>query len=508
MQGFPSKLTVQEMIFDPKAMQDETNFYNQRYGKPDELTSQVIYMLGDYGNQFPISMSLTSNLLGKSKKSVMNDIQYTYPVIGRQFKASRVAADCIAGSAINAGTLVGLGGGRFKIRFTDNMIKRQYIIQSGRGVQVRVIQDPIPVDGQWEYTVEMASGSMADYCPDSELYAGAAWIQLFAPVPESESRGTESASVAPGKVKNQMTHIRKSMQWAGNAANKVMTFSVKPSDNKSPETNLWMDYFMYQFEWAWATECEHMYWYSRYNRQDNGFVELKDALTGKPVSIGSGILEQIGNYSTYTRLSYDFLTNKIGTALFGQSDTADMTITLYTGKGGMREIDRALKSKALGALGLVPNYADNNEKFIKGSGWDMELGGFFNGFAHIDGYTIKVKHNPVFDLGYVAEAQREAGIVHPETGYPLESYRMVFIDDATYQGQPNLQYVTLKGREEMMHGYVKGLTTVPKTILQMFGGSNGGEIQADVDSGSYHRMKVGGVQLLRSNKCFHLEMVL
>lgn len=506
MQGFPLKLTMQEQIFDPKSMLDEDNFYNQRHGKPDELTSQVIYMLGDYGNNFPISMSVASDILGKAggKISKMKDIQYTYPIMGRDFKASRIAADCIASGSVNTGATPGIGFSTFKLRFTDNWIKRQYTIQSGRGLQARVLGDPVFIDGQYEYTVQLASGSVSDYCPDSELYAGTAWIEMFAAVPESESRGTEHKSVAPGKVKNQMTHIRKSMSWAGNSANRVMGMKLKTGEGS--ETNLWMDYFMYQFEKDWLNECEHMYWYSHYNRQDNGLVELKDAITGKPIPTGSGLLEQIGNYSTYTRLSYDLLTTKIGTALFGQSDTAGMSITLYTGKGGMREIDRALKSKALGATGLVPNYADNGEKFIKGSGWNMELGGFFDGFAHIDGYTIKVKYNPVFDLGYVAEAQRVGGIVHPETGYPLESYRMVFIDDSVYDGQPNLQYVTLDGRDEMQHGIIKGMAPVPKSLQQMFGGSDG-IISSDVDSASYHRLKVGGVQLLRSNKCFHFEMV-
>jgi len=58
----------------------------------------------------------------------------------------------------------------------------------------------------------------------------------------------------------------------------------------------------------------------------------------------------------------------------------------------------------------------------------------------------------------------------------------------------------------MKHGYIPGMAEIPKSILQMFGGSDG-KMASDVDSASYHRLKVGGVQLLRSNKCFHFEMV-
>ncbi len=508
MQGYPAKFTVQNMIFDPKSMLDENNFYNQRQGKPDELTSQVIYMLGDYGKNYPISMLTNSDVVGKKggKTSVMNDIEYTYPIMGKNIKASRIAQDCTASGTINTGANPGAGFGYFKLRFTDNWLKRQYTIQSARGVQARILGDGVPVGGGiYEYQVQMASGDATTFCPDSELVAGAAWIELFAAVPQSESRGTESVMVAPGRVKNQMTTIRKSMSWAGVSAERVM--NVKVSVDGQADTDLWMDLFMYQFEQAWLMECENMYWYSHYNRQDGtGLIELKDAITGKPVPTGSGLLEQIGNYSTYTKLSYDYLTNEIGSALFGQADSAGLAITLFTGLGGMREIDRALKSKAIGALGLIPNYNDNNEKFIKGSGWNLELGGFFDGFAHIDGYTIKVKHNPVFDIGPVAEAQRVGGVIHPETGFPLESYRMVFIDDSTYNGEPNLQYVTQKGREEMQHDVVKGsFVNMPRSLKQMFGDVSA---SSDVDSASYHRMKVGGVQLLRSNKCFHFEMVM
>ena len=72
---------------------------------------------------------------------------------------------------------------------------------------------------------------------------------MFAAVAESESRGTEHKSVAPGKVKNQMTHIRKSMSWAGNSANRVMGMKLKTGEGS--ETNLWMDYFMYHPLYAW-----------------------------------------------------------------------------------------------------------------------------------------------------------------------------------------------------------------------------------------------------------------
>ncbi len=267
--------------------------------------------------------------------------------------------------------------------------------------------------------------------------------------------------------------------------------------------SLWMDFEHYQFERAWLEECEHMYWYSRYNRRANGTIALKDILTGKVIPTGAGMLEQINNYSTYTSLTYNYLQNTVANALFGQSDTDGMSITLHTGRGGMREFDAAMKEAGITQLAL----GDVGDKFIGGSNYNLVSMGFFDAFYHIDGYYIKVKHNPIFDYGRRAIKSP----LHPDTGYPLESYRMVFIDDGTFDGEPNLQMVAEKGRR-FLHGVVPGMATMPKQyqILQGAGNINSGSlslITSDVDKSSYHRLMVGGCQLRRGNTSLHLQCI-
>ena len=211
-------------------------------------------------------------------------------------------------------------------------------------------------------------------------------------------------------------------------------------------------------------------------------------------------------------MTYYYLVNQIGDALFGQSDTAGISITLHTGRGGMRSFDRAIK-RAGGTIvaNILGNGAGNvADKFISGTGSHLALGGFFDSFYHIDGYTIKVKHNPVFDSGKVAIAQQAAGYIHPETGWPLESYRMVFIDDNDYDGQPNIQHVAQKGRS-FQHGVIAGLTNMPKSLQVMAGSFNiDNESRAtllatDVDKSAYTRFKSAGIQILRANRCFDMQ---
>ena len=189
--------------------------------------------------------------------------------------------------------------------------------------------------------------------------------------------------------------------------------------------------------------------------------------------------------------------------MFGQSDTQGMSVTLSTGTGGRREIDRMMKAQGATFLTDFTGVAD---KFVTGSGRDLMLGGFFAGFYHIDGYVIKIVHNPLFDHGQIAMKSPK----HPESGLPLESYRMVFIDDSDYDGQPNIQHVAQKGRA-FKHGIVGGLADAPKSLrIMQSGGSMDSQVPQmahEVDRSAYHRFKSAGIQMLRANRCFDLQCI-
>jgi len=491
-----TQFQVQEQIFDPKALVDEENFYHQRQGMPSELTKSITYILGSYKKNYPISLMTTGGeAYGNTGTSVeLEDVQFTYPVMARRTKASVVYSTEYSGS-----DQPGYAHAKFYITFTDNWIKRYYILQSEHGNQVYVHSDGESVSGGYRYEVQLDPAGPTDFCPLSELLPGTRWAELNTAVAESESRSTESKTVMPGLFKNQMGFQRAGISWAGNTANRIMKINIKMDGG---ETDVWMDYIMWQFEERWLEEKEHLYWYSRYNRMLDGTVGLKDMLTGKIIPRGSGILEQITNKATYSQLTYNVLVNKIGDALFGQTDTAGMDITLITGTGGRREFHNALISAGATYLSYGSNVAD---KFVTGSGYNLMLGGYFDGFYHIDGYTIKLKHNPVFDTGRIAQISP----LHPKTGLPLESYRMVFIDNAEVDGQPNLRHVVQKGRA-FIDGVSNGLSPMPASVKILLGGS-GGEaskyLSSVQDKSEYTRMSSGGIQLMRGNRCFDLQCI-
>jgi hypothetical protein len=494
-----SKFQLSQTIIDTKSLLDETNFYHQKQGAPSELTKKLTYILGKNENNYPLSMmTMGGEGFGNNNTTKeIDDVQFTYPVIGQLDKANVTFDTIYTGS-----DKPGIANSPFYLIFPDNYIKRFTIIQSEGGTQAYTLEEgePLPTGG-FRYKVQLDPAGPSDWCPVPQTYAGVKWVRLHTAVPESESRTTESNMAVPGAFKNQMGFMRTGFSWAGNAANKIMKITVTGKDGKS--TEVWMDWFMWQFEQQWLADCEHYYWYSRYNRLPDGTIPLKDMLTGKTIPRTSGVLEQIANRSSYSKLTYQTLVNKVGDALFGQNDSGNMTITLMGGRGARRELDRIIREA--GGMLLGNNWGNIADRFVTGTGYNMMLGGFFDGFYHIDGYTIKFKHNPIFDTGRVAKASP----LHPESGLPLESYRMVFIDDSDVDGQPNIMHVAQKGRG-YMDGVVAGLTPMPKS-LQILSGNQGLAaskfLSTDQDKSSYVRFKSAGIQILRANRCFDLTCV-
>jgi hypothetical protein len=206
-------------------------------------------------------------------------------------------------------------------------------------------------------------------------------------------------------------------------------------------------------------------------------------------------------------LNYDLVSNLIGDAFYGAPEKDSAVITFFGGKGFCREFHRMAIEKSASILTDLQGVAD---KFVTGTGRDLALGGFFNTIYLIDGQTVAVKQTSLFDHGKIAQAQLAEGYVHPETGFPMESYRGVAIDIDDADGQPNLRHVVQKDRA-FLHGVIPGLTPAPKGMALMSGYSQvdnpgkAGLIVSEVDEGGYTRFRSCGVQLMKGTGCFDLR---
>jgi len=469
-----SKLRLYEDVWNPQGMTDENSLTNALLTQPDVLSPVLTHLAGREDKRFPLSF-LTEGM-GNIKQ--INGIEYDYPVMGRLNKA--VKATAVTGT--------GLGFSIFEITFAEKWFVRQYIIENPAGKQARIVSDPIPVAGGYKYPCQIVSNDPADFFASTDV-VGKNFVSLFAPVAASGSRGNESHWVAPSKMRNQITHIRKSYRYEGNVPNRVVNVEFNIEGKK---TTLWYDFEEYQHMLRWKEEVEYNLWYSKYNRDSTGAIHLKDE-NGNVIPLGSGLIDQIPNTDQYAILTAKKLKNSVRDVLYGASDASQMNILLYSGIGGLEEFDTAMKSE-LSAGSYIKN--TDPKSFVTGSGRNLTLGGFFTSYQHIDGHTITVRHLPLLDHGARALNSEK----HPITGLPLESYKMIFVDHSVYDGESNIKLVTQKGRE-MLRWAVAGSTIPP--------GFSGNALRAtDVDGASVHFMKAAGIAIRRATNCLTLDCVM
>lgn len=438
------------------------------------LSPLVTNLYGRIDKRFPLSF-LTE---GRGKIRSIDSEEFKMPVIGKPLKHA-----VIASSLYSASDTPGKGQTIFVIPFTTRrFMKNQVLYSKDKDIQVRVVDDPTPDGNVFNYKVRFISSSLEDYCPVTSLAAGVKWAGGPVKVGRAMSRGTEHRSFSPGMVQNQVSTVRASYNIRGNVENKVMNIEI-PTDKGIKR--YWCEWELYLHNLDWKETCENDLWYSKYNRTANGEISDTDPDSGEPVLQGSGVLEQITNSTTYSYLTTNKLTQIARDAFYGASDAMDgVNIVVFTGTGGMTEAHRAMNTASA-------NYTLVDSVQIKEQGnGDLMFGAYFKKYRHIDGHIISFVKLPMMDTGRHADISD----MHPETGLPLESYNMYFLDMSTYEGEANIQYVAEKGREDIQ--FVVAGATVPKgydkTVFRA----------SDVDGSSMQWMKSQGIQIKRPTNCF------
>tara|TARA_B110000858_G_scaffold47894_1_gene55251 strand:+ start:1501 stop:2934 length:1434 start_codon:yes stop_codon:yes gene_type:complete len=463
-----TNISVQKNYYNDAQMTDMNSLSNALLARPTELSPIITHLAGKDDKRFPLSF-LTEGV-GNTKS--IDRLEYEYRVKTHTLKTRPIA---VAGAAVGAGA----GGATFTLAFPDKHFVFPYVLINSIGEQVRIMNEPTLVGGNYEYTCRLVNPDLTATLT-SGVAIGSLWASLYAPVGVDFSRGNASNWETPGKVRNKIGTVRKSYHMSGNAKDFVAEFSLPTKGGKT--TKLWMDYEEYTHMLNFKEECEMYYWYGQKTYDSAGSTQMKDE-NGQPVIVGPGLLEQIINRDTYSTLTENKIKNIIGDLFYGMTDAAQKQVTLYTGTGGAREFDEALKNHFGNASNSWKTGGEN--RFITGSGRSLGMSGYFTSYEHIDGHTINVVKLPLFDHGPVAQARAK----HPVTGYSLESYRMVFVDQSNYDGQNNLQMISKKGRE-MMRWCVAG-SVVPR------GFDSSSSRASDVDGASVHMLKTAGIILRR-----------
>ena len=463
-------ISVVKTFYNDSQMTDMNSLANALMSKPTELSPIITHLAGKDDKRFPLSF-LTE---GVGNVKSMDRLEYEYRVATHKRKTRPVAVT-------NGGGNLGQAGGTFTLEFPDKWFVFPYVLVNSAGELARIMKEPEAVSGNnnWKYTLQLVNPSTTATL-STGFTAGDLWAQLYAPVGVDFSRGNASNWETPALVRNKIGTVRKSYHMSGHARDYVVEFGLPTKGGKT--TKLWMDYEEYQHMLNFKEECEMFYWYGQKTYNADGNTFMKDE-NGQPVIVGPGLLEQIVNKDSYSVMSENKLKNIIGDLFYGMTDANKKQVTLYTGTGGMREFDEALKAHFSGSAGSWKVGGEN--RFITGSGRSLGMSGYFTSYEHIDGHSVNVVKLPLFDHGPVAQAAGK----HPTSGFSLESYRMVFVDQSNYDGQANLQMLSKKGRE-MMRWCVAG-SVVPR------GFDSTSARASDVDGASVHMLKTAGIVLKR-----------
>jgi len=473
---------VLKTYYNDQQMTDTNSLVNALMEKPEELSPIITHLAGREEKKFPLSFMTE----GVGNTRSIDRFEYEYRVKTHEVNV-RPVVTTVSGNQ-------GANGQLFKVVFPDKFFIFPYTLVSQSGVLARIMAEPQPVSGGYEYTLKLVSPDQASM-PAADVASGALFGMLFASVGIDFSRGNASNWTAPGLVRSKIGTVRKSYHMSGNAKDYVAQFELPLKEGSS--TKLWMDYEEYRHMLKFKEECEMYYWYGQKTYGTDGQNNMLDE-NGQPVLAGPGLFEQIINKDTYSTLTQKKIENTIGDLFYGMTDATDKQVTLFTGIGGAREFDRALRNYygSATAGGGTSNYLQTTEsKFITGSGRSLGITGYFTSYDHIDGHRVNVVKVPLFDHGPVAQASRK----HPETGLPLESYRMTFVDQSSYDGENNLQMINKKGRE-MLRWCVAG-SVVPKGFAET------DTRASDIDGASVHMLKTAGILLRRFDTSLDLQCV-
>jgi len=475
-------MQVLKTYYNDQQMTDTNSLVNALMEKPEELSPIITHLAGREEKKFPLSF-LTEGV-GNTKS--INRFEFEYRV-----KTHEVNVRPVVSATVPTGVA---SGATFTIVFPDKWFIAPYTLVSNTGTLARIMKDPVAVGNGYEYTLQLVSpdGTIAA----GEYAVGALWGMLYANVGVDFSRGNASNWTAPGLVRSKIGTVRKSYHFSGNAKDYVAEFTLPTKEGSS--TNLWMDYEEYRHMLKFKEECEMYYWYGAKTYDEKGSNRMLDE-NGQPVISGPGLFEQIINKDTYSTLTQKKIEDTIGDLFYGMTDATEKQVTLYTGIGGAREFDKALRNYysngvSSSSMNQTNSYLKTTEsKFITGTGRNLGITGYFTSYDHIDGHRVNVVKVPLFDHGPVAQASNK----HPESGLPLESYRMVFVDQSSYDGENNLQMLQKKGRE-MLRWCVAG-SVVPKGFTET------DTRASDIDGASVHMLKTAGILLRRFDTSLDLQ---
>lgn len=417
---------------------DENMLTNALVTQPHKVSPVISYIFG-YFNQGNVIDYITN---GMGNTVTTEHRQYEWDVMIEHDKPITIMDAKWQGAAIDTAStstdVPGLGQSTIQLWLPEKWFgPGAIIVFDDKDFQARVVDEPIQDGTLFVYTVVPADGKPESYIDPTLLAAGKQVSRLASAYEEYSEEADIFNYQTPFKLRNHLTTIRASYDITGDAYSSVMVVALRDPVTKK-QTMYWSAYQEWVAMRQWYERIDMMTVYSKYNANSDGVVGLRGT-NGRPVYIGAGLEQQIApaNKSTYTTLTLDLIDTFLSDLSYNILGMGERKFMGLTGEMGMRELDRVLRAK-------VSTYSLVDTKFVSGSGQELTLGGQFTTYKGLNGIELTLKHFPMFDNPVHHRK------LHPTTGKPLESYKMLFLNIGTRDGQSNIRKVVRKDREMVM----------------------------------------------------------
>lgn len=416
-----------------------------------ELTSTVAMIMGpEYPLQF-LTQGTGRYALSPQKFVGSNEIEWTlFGVQGRMVPLVSVSS-----------TTTGANFTPVKLVFGEDYFEKTEVIRTPSGQHVRVQAEPVQDGTDFQYLVVINTNDPTAVLTAADLAPGALYAKTNVSTLEEYSNEAISGREETGlRFRNQMTIMRHQMSMTGSAQTDRLCVDL-PNMKGGPAGRFWIYKKEFEFMKQWARAVEYWRWYGNYNRDANDRVNVSGT-NGRPVLTGDGILNQIAysNRRNYSTLSEGTLANFLVDLSMAQNGYSiqGKEYVIVTGYGGMMEFNKAMQAQLKANTVLMTT---NTGLFVTGSGQNLTyVSPMFTRYEGLFGLNVTLVINPIFN-----DKTLFGGQLHPKTGWPLESYKLVVLDYSMYGGESNIALMSKGGNgidRSMLQWYVAGAQT-PET---------------------------------------------
>jgi hypothetical protein len=373
--------------------------------------------------QFP-QYSLTYFLEGTgrfAKEELIGDNAFKWSILGRLNRASTA-------TGVQVGT--GAAHATFTVEFVENYFNPNDVVRFKDGTQAIVLGEPVVSGGGFTFTFKLQTNDPAAVLATSNTQVGETANTVGSVFEEGSEKGFEN-HVYPDWYVNYLTTSRKSKSITGSALTDVTW--IENNGQRLwyfTDQNLVMEEYLYQLELS--------RWYGKSTMDINGVSQVSDN-NGKPLVAGDGLLAQIdsANTDTYTgALTEDIIVDFIANLSLNSGKKNNQWM-VFTGTAGKVAFHRAMRDLVFQGSSLI---------YDMDAGRNLELGVHYTTYNAL-GHRITLVHCPLFDDPNLHTD------IDAASGYPKESYRMVFMDMGVTNGVSNVE-VKVKGAGGVDRGMI------------------------------------------------------